>query len=480
MAEVGADEESEPGRVADAALAHRAFALALAVGVLLHELQFGSSPLGLHGLVVVAAVALLVQPASVPRFLALLGAVAIEMVADLPDPWNHTMFLGLVGLAALGEWLRVGPLGRRTITAAELHLRLGPLLRTGFVLVWSFAAISKLNEAFFDSPDSCAVWLVEQVPLVAVPDELGSAVVLATVAVELAVPVLLLLRPFRPVGIGLGWGFHLVASLAGHTAFSGIAWSMYLLFLDDRVLADVANRAARWGEGLLGTARRAWTVVHRHRDQVGVVLLAGLVGYLLVLQAVPPEVAQRGRRWLPAALYLVWTMAWAGLLVAVGRRRGFRGMVAPVRWGSRSPVVLAGIGVLVLNGASPYLGAKTLSSFTMYSGLRTEPGAWNHLLVPETVRVLGWQDDLVHLDEAHHPDGPTALDEVVGHQVPALGVRVRAADARQGTTVSYRHGVRRLEGRPLSEDSLLGGPVAAWHRALGAMRTHPPERRCQV
>lgn len=85
-----------------------------------------------------------------------------------------------------------------------------------------------------------------------------------------------------------------------------------------------------------------------------------------------------------------------------------RGAVEPALFPERSlglgrPVLLAGVLLLIVNGLSPYLGLKTDSSFEMFSNLRTEPGAWNHLLVPETARLFGYQDQLVRVVASNDP-----------------------------------------------------------------------------
>ena len=40
----------------------------------------------------------------------------------------------------------------------------------------------------------------------------------------------------------------------------------------------------------------------------------------------------------------------------------------------------------------------------MHSSLRTEQGYWNHLFLPEQMRVFGYQDDLVEILESDLPD----------------------------------------------------------------------------
>jgi hypothetical protein len=39
----------------------------------------------------------------------------------------------------------------------------------------------------------------------------------------------------------------------------------------------------------------------------------------------------------------------------------------------------------------------------MFSNLQTEPGHWNHMVVPEAVRVFGAQDELVRLESVSAP-----------------------------------------------------------------------------
>jgi len=53
--------------------------------------------------------------------------------------------------------------------------------------------------------------------------------------------------------------------------------------------------------------------------------------------------------------------------------------------------------LMILNGLSPYLGLKTQNSLTMFSNLQTEGNQWNHILLPEAMRIFDFQTDLVEL-----------------------------------------------------------------------------------
>ncbi len=63
----------------------------------------------------------------------------------------------------------------------------------------------------------------------------------------------------------------------------------------------------------------------------------------------------------------------------------------------RSPWLLIFPALLVANGFLPYLGAKTETSFAMYSNLRTEGGQTNHWLMPASLQIWGYQRDLVKI-----------------------------------------------------------------------------------
>jgi hypothetical protein len=91
---------------------------------------------------------------------------------------------------------------------------------------------------------------------------------------------------------------------------------------------------------------------------------------------------------------------------------------------------------VLLNGASPYLGLKTETSFSMFSNLRTEAGEENHLFLPR----LDWfelQDDVVEIGASGAPE--LARFAGTGERLAWFEVR-RALDRRrdEGVRVTYR------------------------------------------
>ena len=61
---------------------------------------------------------------------------------------------------------------------------------------------------------------------------------------------------------------------------------------------------------------------------------------------------------------------------------------------------------LVLNAFTPYLGLQFHHAAAMLSNLRIDRGCWNHLLVPEAVRL---RDPYVRIDDAANEELESTL-----------------------------------------------------------------------
>jgi hypothetical protein len=92
---------------------------------------------------------------------------------------------------------------------------------------------------------------------------------------------------------------------------------------------------------------------------------------------------------------LAWmAMVWPLLLPLFARAGAWRG---DRRWAG-APVAWAIPAVAVFNGATPYLGLKTVANYSMFSNLRTEGGRTNHLIVPAgRFALAGYQEDLARI-----------------------------------------------------------------------------------
>lgn len=467
-----------PGR-AFTGVAFSTWAAAFAVGVLIHEVQFLQPPFAFNTVIVTAAFLLLLRPFAVWRTVLLLALLFVELLIVLPNPQNHLMFLGVVSATVVPWWLWMRL--RRPDEArspAVMYERLGPYLRLGFVLMWYFAAFAKMNSGFETVGSTCAVWILELIPGVVVPTVLAPAVIFGTQALELAVPTLLLFHRTRWLAIILGFSFHFIAALAGHSAFSGFGWSFYLLFLPPIVLARAVVLGRR---ALPEAARRAVAVVVAHTP-VAVVTFAAL---WMTAAAVVPAVFDRPgsvRRWTACLLCVVWMGVTGALLVRLRRHwtpssptAAPPGPRASLR--VRNGLFLLGLVALVLTAAMPYVGLKTRAAFTMYANLRTEPGHWNHLVVPESARIFHWQDgDFVFLG-SNDPLVTERFTELESEHTVLLGARQLVVDRPQATVHYVLDGVEHES--VVAQDPVLGQPLSVAQDWFGAMRPYVEGNTCQ-
>jgi hypothetical protein len=459
--------------------AYAAWAVAFAVGALIHSWQGVQANLSIGVIgtaVAIASVLVLLRPTSPPRLMVLLVALLVEIVFDLPDLVNHLVVVAVLGLTLLPWWL---VLRLRDPAAAQdpaqVYRRVGPYLRIAFILSFAFAALAKLNSGFLDVVGTCSVAILDSIPMVHVPTSLAPLTAWGTIALELAIPTLLIFHRTRPFAIVLGFGFHLLSALAGHASFSGVAWCFYVLFLPPAMIAAaVQTTADAVPDRLAGLGRRALA------SPVGTVgaFTIGWIVAVIVVDVLPGGVQWRVHWMSAAALCTVW-MSFAGWLLVAHRREWLpaRGPRASLR--VSSPLMLVGIGLLVLTAATPYLGLKSRAAFTMFSNVRTEPDHWNHLLLPEAMRVFHWQDGEVRflgtddpkLDAAiaeHSQDGRTVL----------LEARRIVADFPEVTVRYELDGVERLAS-PVADDDVLGRPLTETQSLFGAMRPYTDEPRCQ-
>jgi len=445
------------------------FAFALAMGALIHEWNSTWTP-WVAIPATVAAIAVLLRPASPVRVVVLLGTLVVECIRQMPDPVNHQVLLGVLG-ASLGVWW-LGVLLRSPDVArdpAQLYDRIAPFLRVAFILMWILAALAKVNAGFMDTASTCAVWILESIPLVDIPPVLVPAVIGGTLAMELSLPILLAFHRTRPLAIMVALPFHALSSLAGHSWFSGLAWAFYALFLPPAVLARgvlVARMLLpdRVRDAVDGARARQWLTL-------GVLTVAFIVGHYVVVPALGPY-AGGARHWGAVILCLGW-MAFTVVVLWRLRRSWFPGAPRPrASLSVRNPVLIIGLVALVLNGATPYLGLKTTAAFTMFSNLRTEPGHWNPLLVPESARVFGWlEGGDVRFTSTDDPEMQHLIDEEKSEHIVLMGAR-RIAQEHPDATVTYTlDGVPRTAS-PVASDPVLGRPLSLAEEWFGAARPY--------
>lgn len=402
----------------DARLRFGLFGALVAVALILHQLWWDRFEVpSLHALVILAAALVLLRPTSVPRVVTMLGLEVLAVARDMPGAGSHTLLLAVSAAAITADaaWrtLRTG----RLPSAATLFTRAAPFLRGAVVVLYLAAGLSKLNTGFFDAAISCGAALAPRIvwfdpTLLAGAPWLEQAAMYGSVAVELSLPVLLIVQRTRAIGVVLGLGFHTVLALAGNVPFTGVMFALYVGFLPPGAMSRLAGALAERGvrlrplpagvqAGLLAVLTLAWLLGARvtDADPAGVrsaigdgtrvaVLLLAAAGATAALVAWPRRPGGSSRR---ATALPRETDASVSASAAGGRR------------GRLGAIYVAALALLMANALSPYVGLKTESSFAMFSNLQTEGADWNHLLLPEAVRLFPAQEQLVTVNAASDP-----------------------------------------------------------------------------
>ena len=466
-----------PARPADATWLFGLFAAAFALSLLLHQLWwFGFEVLSPHFVVVVAAVWTILRPTSVRRFLTMVAAEVVSVALDMPDVGSHTLLVLVSCACVLTYAAWTTSRARGLPEPGALFERIAPFLRVQLLVVYAAAAIAKMNTAFFDGEVSCAAALSANVAWFD-PSLLDGAwrvapSIYGTVAIEVALPLLLAVPRTRLLGLAVGGAFHTVLVLAGNVPFSALAFALYVAFLPPDTPTRLRALAAQH-EGLARWARRARR--YPRPPPLPPRLIGGWLAAAVVVSLEPVlgrALISNGTR-----LFLVALVLWAGGLLALGLRQGGPSTHAPGSLKLGHPVFVIGILLLVVNSLSPYLGLKTESSFTMFSNLQTERGAWNHAFVPEAMRVFTYQDELVRVTDSNDPALAKRTEQ--GSRVVRYELE-RYVRSRPGTTAAYVPAAAAGERKAARATSAESGGSAATpilDRVVKFRDVRAPERR---
>jgi hypothetical protein len=407
----------------------------------LDALGFSIVALGLVAAVVILA------PHYRPTRLGLAVLVLATVWFEAPLIGNHWVVAGFVALAMLVSELRADP-----------WAWFAPTGRGILLAFYSFAAFAKLNDGFFDPVHSCGLFYTNQslaswgLPLVPSGGVGAFGLAAATTIIELAVPILLVVKRTRVYGVMLGFSFHYLISLdlgQHFYDFTALLFALFTLFIDDSV-------TARWERNL-----------RRHQPTL---LTLAVASVLLTVAAV---VAGRYLAvWtVRTGTFFVWIPVGAALVLAVLRMPRVQQHTLSFRSAGAVGMVL--VALVTLNGLTPYLGLKTGYGFNMYANLHTVDGESNHWVIRRTADLI--DVPMVTIIESSEP----GLAQYVGsgYLVPERNVLDRLAD-HPDHTITYT-----VQGRTVAGTGAeLGERLPVLVEKFGLFRSidtqSPP--RCQA
>ena len=398
----------------------------------------------------VAAVVVLARPAH-RAMLVLAAAVPLSAALEAPVLGNHWLLAAAVSLAYVataGRWELFTPAARWTL-----------------VVFYAFAAFAKLNTGFLDPNTSCAVFYANQaltaarLPALPPAGAEAAALIVATIVAEASVPVLLVMPRTRHAGVLLGLAFHGLVSLnvAQHFYdFTAVLLALFVLFLSE----DVGEAAER----MIASVPERW----RRMAWAGIAALGLAVTFVNVTPPGPVSTWFLKRlsfvAWLPYLALVTWLIVRA----RAAERPSWR----------LAPAAAIVVGLVFVNGLTPYLELKTAYGFNMYANLVTTNGRSNHLLVRRTLPVRRDQERPVEI--LFSSDRRLGRYAAQGYLLPWPSFRAFLA-AHPDVSVTYRRDGETLSLQRASDRPDLVAPVPWWWRwmPLRAIDSRDPPR-CQT
>jgi hypothetical protein len=407
-------------------------------------------------------------------------AVTVERAPWLSNHWVLATLACLTILIAFGRTLRDS-------SEQSRHQRLfedfSPALRLELLAFYGWTVFHKLNTDYLDPVVSCASTfyheLVARFSVLPATGWAGQAAIYNSLAFELAIPVLLVSRRTRWAGLLIACAFHFILGAIGFFNFSAYMLALLALFLPQGsialVLQNLRSSAStrRLFFGLRpGTVTTTYLWATRALFTIALLVLLSQFspnsgGEPTRLLALPFE----GRRSvISRGVEAIWWV-WAPIVTAFffATLRATTGEWPPATRLLRlsSPLYVVPILLLVLNGASPYLGFKTEHSFAMFSNLRTEGEGANHLILRHGALWGGYQDDLVAVETSTDEELQRLADN--GYLLPWFEFRShlsrRVREIPGPVTVEYlRMGERyAVDAR---SDAELRRPDPRWARKI--------------
>jgi hypothetical protein len=371
-----------------------------------------SGPMSLVALIIAARLSVLwivSRPSAVNRLLLLCVLQIAIGFERLPKGPNHGMLILVAAATMLFAALCVAVSTRSVrLSPAALYAAAAPALRWQLLALYFWGVVQKLNTDFFVMDLSCGpaqVWNLQRV-VALVPDSeaLARFAIHGTLLVEAGIPLLLLLRRTRYLGIALAMGFHFTLGTA-YTGFSAMLFAMFSLFLPDEFYAALWKFVGRVSLAAESLRARLWRAVDRSLSFLAIGSAA--VAFGIGIFAAGSRSPHRGAPWVSdervLSLWILYGVATAALfaLCAWQARPWTRSqrpsLALPYRAVAVFPLVLFAIGL------APHLGLKNTQAFAMFSNLHTRNGETNHLLIPGSWQRWDHLSDLVTIRESSDP-----------------------------------------------------------------------------
>ena len=352
----------------------------------------------LFSVAMVASILHLVYPIKKYFFFTGLITSVVLIFVKMPQVPNHIFFewfLNVMLLTSAGIYL----LYKKANSTFEKYFFEKTTLaaRWSLAILYFYVVLHKLNFDFYDVEISCGAILFEDIFDRAylfhfdfIRDAFyhhwtffANLSIYFTLVAESVILILLISNRWRNAGILFGLVFHLILSLNSHNgifSFSAMLFTTFIFFWNDKTTTHFYTN---------------W-IKHLQKFKIGIFVGASVLASLYIANQMFYFNLVSLLLWLLfGGMYLlVFCKSLEGIIFI---NDGQPGSNYKLGWALIIPVLI------FLNGAAPYLGLKTETSFSMFSNLRTEGGSTNHQFIPVSTQIFDFQKDLVSILTSNDP-----------------------------------------------------------------------------
>jgi len=356
-----------------------------------------STKLAIDFTTVLVGLAVVARPRSLGTFFVFVLFHVVHGIYELPHVPNHRLLTLLVDATVLLSYASVGLRRDEPLTRETLFQSFSSSVRLLFVICYGFAAIAKYNWGFLDVQLSCAAVqyrtiVAQWLPYFPKGDGACYLAIGGTLLVESAVALGLLTRRFRHSAVILGTLFHYflsVTPIVSFPDFSAMLFALLFLFTPP----EFAGRLGLWSDRSTAAPPRLTWILALACTMV-------FVAAALLAFSTPSGGTETPFTWLRFSSFVVFSFLWCMLLVRGGLSQLSSTLARPFQL--RAVAHAFTLAAVLLSAASPYIGLKTVTAFTMFSNLRTEGKQSNHLFLPQ-IYLTSFQNDLVEIMDSSNP-----------------------------------------------------------------------------
>ena len=320
---------------------------------------------------------------------------AFWYVIQQPLVVNHLYFETIISLlmttVVIGYYLKQRLTSTLVSLPAYFTDNAFPLLRSSIIILYFFVVLHKLNYDFFKTDISCGAVLFENMlhnlqltRLEFIENfyennqhRIANFSIYFSIIAELLIPILLLFKRTRNLGLVFAMVFHFILALEGLGAivsFTTMMFTYLLLFSSDELIEKAIRTTKKYQSYL------------RLGFMVALVIIA--ISFIISHNIFNKVVG------------LIWLIYSISVIIFFARNIKLHSNNA-VKLSSKSLIYWIFPLLVFVNGFAPYLGLKTQTSFSMFSNLITENGRTNHFFIPNEFQVFDYQKELVYIDDTN-------------------------------------------------------------------------------